>query len=672
MSRILQALAIVLLGAVGLFFFLLENPDQFKDELSQAIAANTDYDLAIDGELTWRYWPPIAIKVQGVSLLGRDSNPLAQFDQVEIDVDLIPLLTRQHIVDINLLTVKGGVINLAIDEKGQTNWQSKTGAQNSPDDTTGESPPPPTLHEFTVEGLTVHYTHDTARYEANINALHTTRLAIDAPFDISLQATLVDHTGELQAATGITGQLVYRSTNRLGFNNLVAVTTVTDKEQPYPEVQLVTDGEWHPDRTALVLNRADISLSSLKLSLTGMISLATSPRFDGKLVLESANLSQLATDLNFETPVTTLQLESGLSASTDTYHLDTLKGRFDETNFKGKLSIGSSRLIGDLRLDQLNTGLYLKDNGGSSDTPTTASSTPDSELIPISLLTSTAIDAIARIDQLHHADNQYTRTKIEIHNDKQKMSVMANTQVHGGKLVAMLNTDFTPPILSSVDLSMDRLDATAAVATEGITGTLTGNSSLRFDGTTISQLENSLAGESAFTVTDGTLDVRPLKEIAATVDTILGKQSRISTWPDTMPFELLAGQHVFQTGTSQGQVFNGQLENLHLTALGGFDLSAETLDYQVTAMFEKGNNGQFTVSDQLAGIRWPMTCQGTFDEAISDLCFGQDSAIQDLVTDIAKQDLKRRGNEKLNDIIEEKVPEELKELTRDLLKGLFK
>ena len=124
MSRILQALAIVLLGAVGLFFFLLENPDQFKDELSQAIAANTDYDLAIDGELTWRYWPPIAIKVQGVSLLGRDSNPLAQFDQVEIDVDLIPLLTRQHIVDINLLTVKGGVINLAIDEKGQTNWQS--------------------------------------------------------------------------------------------------------------------------------------------------------------------------------------------------------------------------------------------------------------------------------------------------------------------------------------------------------------------------------------------------------------------------------------------------------------------------------------------------------------------------------------------------------------------
>ena len=88
-------------------------------------------------------------------------------------------------------------------------------------------------------------------------------------------------------------------------------------------------------------------------------------------------------------------------------------------------------------------------------------------------------------------------------------------------------------------------------------------------------------------------------------------------------------------------------------------------------MFEQGKKGRFTVSDQLAGIRWPMRCQGNFSEEPADICFGQQGAIQDLVTNITKQELKRRGNKKLDDLIEEKVPEQLQDLTRDLLKGLF-
>ncbi|SVB96652.1 uncharacterized protein METZ01_LOCUS249506, partial [marine metagenome] len=137
-------------------------------------------------------------------------------------------------------------------------------------------------------------------------------------------------------------------------------------------------------------------------------------------------------------------------------------------------------------------------------------------------------------------------------------------------------------------------------------------------------------------------------------------------------FENMASQHLFQNGTNSGQVLDAQIENLHLTASGGFSLAQSTLDYRLTAMFERGEKGQFTVSDQLAGIRWPMRCQGNFSEEPVDLCFGQQGAIQDLVASIAKQELKRRSNKKLDDLIEEKVPEQLQDLTRDLLNGLFK
>ena len=67
-----------------------------------------------------------------------------------------------------------------------------------------------------------------------------------------------------------------------------------------------------------------------------------------------------------------------------------------------------------------------------------------------------------------------------------------------------------------------------------------------------------------------------------------------------------------------------------------------------------------------------MHCQGNFSEEPVELCFVQQGAIQELVADIAKQNIKRRGNKNLDRLIEEKVPEQLRDLTRDLLKDLFK
>ena len=134
----------------------------------------------------------------------------------------------------------------------------------------------------------------------------------------------------------------------------------------------------------------------------------------------------------------------------------------------------------------------------------------------------------------------------------------------------------------------------------------------------------------------------------------------------------MSAQHLFQGGTHKGQILNANIENLRLTAAGGFNIFQESLDYEITAMFERGTNGTFTVSDQLAGIRWPLKCQGNFDESPADLCFGQNGAIEELVANLVRQELKRKGNKKLDQLIEEKIPEGLQDLTRDLLKDLFR
>ena len=188
----------------------------------------------------------------------------------------------------------------------------------------------------------------------------------------------------------------------------------------------------------------------------------------------------------------------------------------------------------------------------------------------------------------------------------------------------------------------------------------------------VSPINNNLTGQSRFNVKDGSLDVRPLKSVAQTVHMLRGKTSSISEWPDIMPFNHMVGQHVFQQGTRTGQILNAEIENLSITALGGLDLQAETLDYDVTAMFKQTETGAFKVSKQMTGIRWPLSCSGRINAAPGELCFGKDGAIQDLVTDIIAQDVKRRGNEKLDKLIEEKVPDEYKDIANDLLKNIFK
>ena len=138
-----------------------------------------------------------------------------------------------------------------------------------------------------------------------------------------------------------------------------------------------------------------------------------------------------------------------------------------------------------------------------------------------------------------------------------------------------------------------------------------------------------------------------------------------------MPFDSMTGDHVFTGGIETGQVFNASLENISITALGGISLQAETLNYAVTTTLKKTEAGKFKISDQLSGIRWPLICSGKFSDSPADLCLGKDGAISQLVTEIVKQDLQRRGSKKIEELINDNLPDEYKDITADLFKNLF-
>ncbi len=659
MIKLIKTLLIVIAIALSLLFLLLENPNEFKSEIAEIVSLNTPYRVSIKGDLSWRYWPPVAIQAEDIVLIGADGSSLAHIELLEIDVDLIPLLSRQHIVDVNSLTLSGGRIDYEIKGTGTSNWTAPAANETRQSNIL---PPPPTIHQFKLNDVRINYIAEHS-YTVMINHLSTSRLVMDSPFDISTSVEILDQETKGETKVEATGQLIYGSTNRMRFDRIVS----SIKHQEEVQLNIKASGELHPNRKVILLNELDIVYENLVASLTGIVNFAGEPIFEGELSLETTNLSEL---IDSNLPINQLKLTSGLVAAKEDFRLIDIDGHSEVTPVKGNLSFGGPDLInltGDLRFDELKlpdsrASSQLRESSFKKQTPV------DPELLPQALRTR-RVNLILRANKVRYGDFDFSMAKVEIKSDKNKLEMIANSRMLDGKLVSSLDSDWLD---SRLVISVDRVDISTLTDSRTLTGRLTGHADLNFSGTRLSDLEQNLAGKTVLNITEGSIDVRPIKDLAVTIDSLRGKRSSISSWPDDIHFQNMSAQHLFQNGTYSGQVLNARIENLHLTALGGFNLAQKTLDYKLTTMFEPGKEGQFQVSDKLAGIRWPMRCQGNFHEEPREICFGQQAAIQEIITSIARQELKRRGNKKLDRLIEEKVPEQLQDLTRDLLKDLFK
>jgi len=258
-----------------------------------------------------------------------------------------------------------------------------------------------------------------------------------------------------------------------------------------------------------------------------------------------------------------------------------------------------------------------------------------------------------------------------LNNKQQKLTAQLSAQGYEGTVDIKLTADTGKQTTGTLTVNMTGLNVTQLTELQWITGTFNANSNTRFNGRMMSDILDSLDGTTNFTVDDGALDVASIKSLAAIIDRLRGKTSRISEWPDKMPFEHLEGVHTFSNGVADNQTFGFQLENLKVAGTGGYDYWQDYVDYDIQVTLEETDTGLFQVNPRLAGINWPLHCKGTLDRSPVEMCLADAGAIQKLAADAAKQEVKREAKKKAAEKIEEKVPEDMREDAKKLLKGLF-
>ena len=127
-------LGIVILGVVALAIAvpLLIDPNDYKDELVQAVKEHTGRELKVEGDIDLSIFPWLGVEMHRVELAnasGFGKDPFAQVASAGVKVKVLPLLSREVVVD--TIHMDGLRLNLVTDRTGKTNWDDLMASDTS-------------------------------------------------------------------------------------------------------------------------------------------------------------------------------------------------------------------------------------------------------------------------------------------------------------------------------------------------------------------------------------------------------------------------------------------------------------------------------------------------------------------------------------------------------------
>lgn len=100
---------ILILAAVGLALFV--DPNNYKSLIVTKIEEKINHPVAINGDISWRFWPTIGLGVEKVHIGQPNSqDTFADIEQINLYAQIIPLLSKQ--IEISKLSVETAKVYL--------------------------------------------------------------------------------------------------------------------------------------------------------------------------------------------------------------------------------------------------------------------------------------------------------------------------------------------------------------------------------------------------------------------------------------------------------------------------------------------------------------------------------------------------------------------------------
>jgi len=657
----------VLLVVATIVLPMVIDPNNYKDQIADAVREKTGRELTIGGEINWSVFPSIGLELSDVKLgnpEGFGEQPMLDIGEAGISVKFLPLLKSR--VEVGEVSMSDVSINLSRKADGENNWTDLGGAGAAgaaPSQTRGEGVSALTISGIEITNARVSFNDVDQTTELKEFDLKASNIALGKPFDLqggfSMNLPGNQLAGEVEFGGRVRSAANGKQYGIDGFSLSFRGTRGAAGETVNLDVDVRADADIDLSKDQAVLS--DFVLKLYGLSVSGDLtvsSLTAEPKFAGQLKVAEFNPKSLLKSLGMEAPVTSndkaltrLRADMKFTGSSDSADMQNLAVVFDDSTFKGDLKITNfsyPKLAFDFQIDQLDLDDYLPPQDPAPVAATTASGSSDSDLTVETFRGFTG-GGNFRVGKLVVAGLTATDVSTKMNSDGKSVRLApVNANFYGGKHEGDITIDASGarPMLSA-NLGLSNVQAGALLTDLAGTARLTGTGDFylraKTDLTNSQTFIRDLSGDIGMNILNGEIVGIDVVDTIATVKSLLGKQSEMvseSSEDQTTKFAELTMSGVIDHGILSSDDLMLKSPLLSATGKGKFNLVDETIDYVLKPVLKGELAGQNIA--ELKDVPVPVRLTGNLYEP---------DITVDIVAALAASQ-KERINQKKNELID--------------------
>ena len=670
LSLIAAFAAIFAVAAIA--FFLFFDPNDFREDIAQAVEESTGRELTIDGDVSLHLFPWLAVEIGHTTLgnaPGFGDQPFAEFDRAELSVRLFPLLLRQE-VTVGTAELDALRLNFEVNKNGQDNWSDLMAAEEGPDAAEGTSDGSSVdISGVDIRDASIRYvdkqtgdSYSLTDVNFGIGRVSTNGDAVPAKGSLRFDFQPMAYSGEMSVDTAVTfdqdaGTVSFGDTSLEGLiEGLASSTSSLNFETAGIVVQANEQVVDMQPLTVSVLG-IDIEAQLEPFSYAGAIEPA------GKIQVAEFSPRSLMHLLDVEAPETAdpvvlsrLIVDAGVKVGEAAIQLTNVNIKLDDTTFTGSLAVPRSATGGyrvDLVGDAIDLNRYMEP---AAETAGSGAADAASTELPTDLIKSLNARGSLKMASVVLGDLQLEQVSLGLNAANGRMRIHPITAgLFGGSYSGDVRIDVAgPEPVLTFDEKVQGVDlaslARAMFEQENITGSMNGNFALTGRGNDLDKIQSSLAGNMSFELKDGTYEGMDVwYEL---------RRARALIKEETPPEPKLPAKTKFSSVTATGVVTDGVMRNndliadlpfMQLTGKGNVDIPKGTVDYNLRARVYKK----------------PEALEGATQEEIDDFT---KTVIPLKITGTLTSPKVRPDVEEL---LRQRVEEELEDKLKDKLKDLF-
>ena len=687
---------LLLVATAGITFLLVGiDPNSYKPELEK-LAKQNNVELSIDGDLSWSFFPNLAVQAGSTDISGKDAGiPDIHFEQANFVLDWKALLSRT--VRLRAIVIDGADIKIATAEEAATIASLPAAAAATQPKKDGEIELP---FELAIDELALTNSRITiitaGEPDKILEQLNFTSKGLNLdgqPFSVTLKVVTTLPEQPSSIAIAFDTQLKFQLKEQIA--ELIDSTLTVDGFKQLPII-LHFNALYKGQDDAL--NLTDISGKVGSAIIAGEINalaLQTSPSAEGSLSIQNLLFNELPIE---ELPegFKKLDIQTRFSVSETLVKLDQLKLGLDSFNIGGNVSLnlkGLRQLDMALKGDNLVLPTSNEESGNTTSSNQAALLTPI--LAPLLLLDGGKGHIELNLDSI---------TSDNIRIDQLHLNLFANGNVLEITDLSGAIFDGTFQVATKVDLrgktpqvkfskKLVDIDIYSALSTLADQADLRGRLTMDFSGTSHGDTQETLManvdGNGNLSVKNLQIDNINVERSYCELASLIEKTTLNQTWSNNTQLKDLQSDFHWKNQIITLPGLTTGLGNLAISGNGTVNLEQEAYNMLIIANLQgdhTSETGCLVKSKRIRNRDIPFRCTGSFAENGEGGCRPDKQFINQLLQEKIKEALfgkflkpksdtsttEPASSDQATDSSEEPTTEEPKDIKEQLIDSLLK